>query len=68
MNGRQYESPGPFGRAVERALEREARRPVPPSPPLCRVGGCALPAGHVERVGTEHQPRPWVSPADRDPS
>jgi hypothetical protein len=54
LDGRLYEQPGPFGRAVERALAEDAKRPYTPIVP-CGVGGRALAAGHAERAGTPHQ-------------
>lgn len=53
MDGRQYEQPGPFGRAVEQAIARANKHVVPPGP-LCGDNGCPLPAGHVERAGSPH--------------
>lgn len=55
MDGRQYGQPGPFGRALERAIAADAKRPRPVHR-ICGVDGCGLRSGHVERAGTQHHP------------
>lgn len=65
MDGRQYETPGPFGRAVEQAIADAAQETGPPRP-VCGVRGCALAAGHHERAGTPHRPIITSATSDED--